>query len=360
MKLRFESILKKYMVFFLILTVCAAGFCGFFAKWAFRDGAHGMGFEAILDGTASRPAVHRQFLPHVVRFVADAIPEASKDKLKDKLNKSAALDKRYAQVQIPQKYVIEYYLMYVICICAFIAAIWVLRALLTEILQDSVVGTLGAVFFALIFPYFEVLGGYFFDFTEILFFFLAARFALHGNGMGLLILAPFAEWNKESFFFFLPTLYPLLRCHHSTRKAASFILISMFFSGLVYLGILQAYAGNHGGMTEMHAWDHLKLMFSPLAYFKTTSIYGIPLGSGMFLPHMLCVALIAKKTWHYLSTPWKTHAKIALVLDGILYFFFVVPDEIRDLSMLYVTLMILTAYFFRDLLQQHGWQKVQQ
>ena len=99
--------------------------------------------------------------------------------------------------------------------------------------------------------------------------------------------------------------------------------------------------------------DHLKLMFSPLAYFKTTSIYGIPLGSGMFLPHMLCVAWIAKKSWHYLSTPWKIHAKIALVINSILYFFFVVPDEIRDLSLLYVSFMALTAFYIRDLIRQN-------
>lgn len=354
---KLDCAIKKFMIFFLILMVSAAGFCGFFLKWAFRDGAAAWGFDVMIEGGAQRPAAYRHLLPQTVKLLGETIPEPAKEKLKAKLIKDSSIEKRYAQAHISEKYIIEYYLMYVICFLLFFASIWVLRALLSEILNDRVSGTLGALFFALVFPFFEVLGGYFYDIGEIFFLFTATLLAYRGKWHWLLLLTPFAEANKEAFFFFLPALFPLLRHHHGTKKAAVITLFSMFCAGMVYLYARQLYAGNPGGMVEWHPYDHLMLMFKPLAYFKTSSIYGLPLGSGMFLPHMICVVWIARKAWHHLSETWKAHAKVALVINSLLYFFFVVPDEIRDLSLLYVSFMILFAYYVRDLIRNQMAQK---
>lgn len=353
MEKKWDSLIRQFMVFFLILMVSAAGFCGFFAKWAFRDGGTAWGFDAYMEGTGTRPAMYRCLLPKTVQLVTGAMSDPVKEKLRAKLIKHASIEKRYAQAHITEKYVIEYYLMFVICIIFYIAAIWILRSLLSEIMRDTVSGTLGACFFALLFPFFEVLGGYFYDIAEMLFLFLAARFAWRGNWLGLLFLAPIAEANKEAFFFFLPALYPLLREHYGVKKSAIVTLVGMFLSGLVYLYIRQLFAGNPGGMVEYHAIDHLVQMINPLNYFKTSSIYGLPLGSGMFLPHMVCVAWIVKNAWHHLSPSWKMHAKIALVINSVLYFFFVVPDEIRDLSLLYVSFVLLVAFCIRDWIRKH-------
>ena len=350
---KLDGVIKKFMMFFLILMVSAAGFCGFFVKWSFRDGASAWGFDAYMEGTGRRPAMDRQLMPQTVKLLASLIPETTKEKLSVKLEKNGSIEKRYAQAHITRKYIIEYYLMYILCIVTYIASIFILRSLLMEVLRDPVSGTLGALFFALVFPFFEVLGGYFYDIGEIFFLFLAARFALHGNWLGLLIMAPFAEANKEAFLFFLPALYPLFRQHYDKKKSAGITLFAMFLAGLMYLYICSCYAGNPGAMADHHAMDHLRAMLNPLNYFKTSSIYGLPLGSGMFLPHMICVYWIVKHTWQYLSEPWKMHAKIIFVINGILYFFFVVPDEIRDLSMLYVSFSIFISYYIRDLIKKN-------
>lgn len=353
MEQKLDGPIKKFMIFFLILMVSAAGFCGFFAKWAFRDGSSAWGFDAYMEGSGQRPGMYRHLLPKTVRLATDAMPEQVREKLRAKLIKDHSIEKRYAQAHISQQYIIEYYLMYVICIVLYFASVWILRSLLMEILQDPVSGTLGALFFGLVFPFFEVLGGYFYDIGEIFCLFLGTRLALHGNWGGLLLLTPFAEANKEAFFFYLPALYPLFRKQYGTKKSAGITLFAMFLAGIVYLYARHLYAGNPGGMVEYHALDHLALMFNPLDYFKTSSIYGLPLGSGMFLPHMICVAWIVKNAWHHLSEMWKAHAKIALVINGILYFFFVVPDEIRDLSLLYVSFATLTAFYIRDLIRKN-------
>lgn len=341
------------MTFFLILTISAASYCGFFSIWGFGDFLPNASFTAMLDETAGRPFIHRQLLPQTVKIVASSIPEQTKTKLEERLRDGAYIENRYTQARIPQKYIIEYHLLYIFSFFALFASIWILRSFLSEIVQDKVAGTLGAMLFALIFPFFEVIGGYHYDIFEFFFMFMAAHFALHGKWIGLLLLAPFAEANKESFLFFLITLFPLASIHFSLKKATSVTLGTVFMAGITYLYIRQLYVANPGDMADWRIRDHLENMLNLSTYFHTTSIYGLPLGEGMFLPHIICVFWMAKKVWHHLTDAWKKHVKIALVINGILYFMFVVPNEIRDLSMLYVSLMILTTFFIRDIIQRY-------
>ena len=347
--LNFDKWIKKLMLIFLILTISAAGFCGFFVKWALRDDAETFGFTAMIENTAKRPFIHRQLLPVIVKSTVEVIPEDKKEKLSARLIEKRHIEKRFAQSQIPEKYILEYYLMVAICFLSFFAAIWILRSLLSEILNDEVAGTLGAMLFALIFPYFEVLGGYYYDILEILFMFMAAKFALRGKFIALLILAPIATWNKESFFFFLATLYPLTRLHFDEKKSAAITLASIFFSGLAYLYVREMFINNPGDAADGRFFEHMEHILEISSYFLTDSIYGVPLPSRMFFLHIIYVLFIAKISWRKLSDNWKNHIKIALVINGILYFMYVVPGELRDLSMLYISLMVLTSYFIRDI-----------
>lgn len=355
-----EPLIKKLMLIFLILTITAASFCGFFVKWAFRDGAPRFGFVAYMENTGTRPAVYRQLIPQMVKSTSEIIPAPTKEKLSKRLIEKRYIEDRYARAEIPPKYVIEYYLMFIYSFLFFFAAIWLLRALLISVTQDEVAGTLGAMLFALIFPYFEVLGGYFYDLGEVFFFFLAAILALKGKFFALIVLAPIATVNKEAFFFFLMTLFPLLRVNFGVKKSAAVVLVAMFFSGLAYLFVRETFAANPGGAVEWHHIDHLENLFNISSYFLTDSIYGVPLPSRMFLLHIIYVIFIVKSSWQNLNDTWKLHAKIALAVNGVLYIFFVVPNEIRDLSMLYISLILLTTYFIRDIfLKNYGKEKLQ-
>ena len=348
-----EKIIKKLMLIFLILVVSAAGYCGFFLKWAFREDSPDWGIQAMLENSAKKPFIHRQLAPVIVKETVELFPEQTKEKLSKNLIEKKHIEKRFAQSNIPEKYVLEYYLMFIICFLSFFAAIWILKNLLTEILQDKVAGTVGACLFALLFPFFEVLGGYYYDCIEVLFLFLAARFALHGNFIALLILAPLATWNKESFFFFLATLYPLTRKNFDFKKSAAITLGTMFVAGLAYLYVKQMFINNPGDMADSRIIEHFENIFDLSSYFLTDSIYGVPLPSRMFFLHIIYVVWIVKNYWHKLSDALKNHAKFALVVNGILYFLFVVPGELRDLSMLYLSLIILTSYFLQDIFRKN-------
>lgn len=351
--INFDVIIKKLMLIFLILAVTSAGFCGFFLKWSFREDATNFGFQAMMENTAKSPFIHRQLLPVAAKSAAEIIPENTKEKLKKNLIEKKHIEKRFAQANIPEKFLIEYYLMYIFCFLCFFAAIWVLRSILIEIIQDKVAGTLTAMLFALLVPFFEVLGGYYYDLPEMLFMFLAAKFALRGNFIALFILSPIATLNKESFFFFLATLYPLTRKNFDVKKSAAITLSSIFFAGLAYLYVRQLFAGNPGDMADDRLIEHFENLFDIGSYFLTDSIYGLPLPSRMFFLHVIYVIWIIKNSWHNLDENLKNHAKIALIINGILYFMFVVPGELRDLSMLYFSFMTLTAFYIRDIFREH-------
>lgn len=336
-----NKLVKNFMLIFLILTVTSAGFCGFFLKWSFREQSDSFGFTALIEGTAKRPFVHRQLLPFAVKKIAEILPAETKEKLAKNLLEKKHIEKRFAQAKIPEKYVIEYYLMFIFCFVIFFAAICILRLLLIEVTHDKVAGTAGALLFALLFPFFEVLGGYYYDFGEVLFFFTAALLAVRKKFLPLLLITPFAELNKESFLFFAATLFPML----GWKKTFSI----MFTAGVSYLYVRQIFVNNPGDMADGRFFEHLQNIFDIKSYFLTDSIYGVPLPSRMFLLHIIYVLWIAKNFWHKLSEEWKLHAKIALVINTILYFMFVVPGELRDLSMLYVSLMILTTYFLKSI-----------
>ncbi len=349
-----DKAIKKFLLILLILVVSAAGFCGFFLKWSLRDDAENFGFTAMIENTAKRPFIHRQLLPQAAKSIVEVIPAPTKEKLSARLVEKNSIGKRYAQAKIPPKYVLEYHLLFALSFLSFFAAIWVLRSLLGEVLQDKVAGTAGAAVFALVFPFFEVLGGYYYDLAEVFFMFLAAKFALRGKFIPLLILAPIATLNKESFFFFLVTLYPLTRQHFSLKKSAAITLVSIFFAGLAYLFVRQTFINNPGDMADGRFFEHMEHLFDISSYFLTDSIYGLPLGSRVFLPHVICVIWIIKNSWSHLNDAWKLHAKLALIINGVLYFLFVVPGELRDLSMLYISLMILTTCYLREIfLQQY-------
>ena len=346
---KLDKLVKNFMLIFLILTVTSAGFCGFFLKWSFREGSDSFGFTALIEGTAKRPFVHRQLLPFVVKKTVEVLPERTKEKLSKNLIEKKHIEKRFAQAEIPEKYVLEYYVMFIYCFLMFFAAICILRLLLIEVTKDKVAGTVGALLFGLLFPFFEVLGGYFYDFGEILFFFLAALFAARGKFIPLLIMTPFAEWNKESFLFFVATLFPLFNQKFGLKKSAAIILGTIFVAGLSYLYVRQIFVNNPGDMADGRFFEHLENIFDIKSYFLTDSIYGVPLPSRMFFLHVIYVLWIIKNFWNKLTDAWKLHAKIALVINTILYFLFVVPGELRDLSMLYVSLMILTTYFLKSI-----------
>ena len=344
------------MLWFLILLVTAAGYSGFFQKWSFRDGNPEMGIEAVLDNTANRPNIYRKLLPEVVKSLAKTIPPSTREKYKEKLLQKRYAEEIYASAKVPQKYVIEYYLMIIISFLSFYFAIVVLRNLLCEITRDDVAGTLSALLFALLIPVFDTVGGYYYDFPEMLFMFSSVYLGIKGRWIPLIFLSVVATVNKEAFFWFILTLYPFLRERFEFRKAVGIIAVCLLFAGLSALYIHILYDSNSGGTVmgfQTHVWQQLRYITNPKTYFLTSTTYGLPLPARFFFLYIIFVISIVKRIWAKLPSAFQQHAKIAAAINLPLFLFFCYPGELRNLSFLYLSLIVLIAYYIKDLIHSY-------
>lgn len=224
--------------------------------------------------------------------------------------------------------------------------IW--RQIGIEITGHTTAGTLAACAFAIIFPIFETMGGYFYDFGELFFFSSATLLAIKGYWLALIFISPIAEYNKESFLFFLATLFPLLSVKLGNKKAFFTIAAAIFFSGLVYLYVKSLYIENSGGSTEFHLFTHLNYIFS--GWISTEITYGVFLGAGMFIPHIIIIAWIFKVSWKKLSYHWKNHIKIAMIINFPLYIIFCYPGELRNFSLLYIGFIAILSIFIKEVI----------
>lgn len=349
---KLKKAMNKILLAFIFYTVAAASFNGFFAKWTFQDFDERYSFEEMYAGTAHRPFVHRQLIISIAKTIRSSVPEKTQEKFIAHLERHNYIADTYKNSEVSQRYIIEYHLVYSISFICLLCTMFILRKICLEITDNKFSGILTPCLFALIFPILETAGGYFYDFSEIFFFALVTFFALKGCWIALILIAPIAEYNKESFLFFIVTLFPLLAAKLGNKKTFFALTTAIFLSGLVYLYVKSLYAGNPGGSTEIWLYSHLNEIFN--GWTKTEITYGVIFGRGMFLPHVLLVAWLIKCTWKKLSSMWKNHIKIAASINIPLYIIFCWPGELRNLSLLYISFIAMLSIFINDLITAKG------
>ena len=342
-----KNIINCTLLFIIFYIIAAAAFNGFFVKWAFRDNEGRNSFEKMYTETAQRPFVHRQLMVAVARKVTEILPEEKKKKLSAYLGwqHHHFIKIHYAMANINDEHIIAYYLVYFMSLTFFLITMFIWRKICTDITGSKLTGTLTAGIFALIFPLFETVGAYFYDFGELLFFSLAILFAMRGWWLALILITPIAEYNKESFMFFTITLFPLLMSKLGMKKALIVTGTLALISGLVYLKILDLYAGNPGNTNSFHLYGHIEYTFK--RWFEFEMQYGTYFGTGVFLPHVLLLIWIVKNVWSKIPAPWKNHMKIAAIINVPLYVLFCAIGELRNLSMLYISLIVILSFFIK-------------
>jgi hypothetical protein len=195
----------------------------------------------------------------------------------------------------------------------------------------------------LLMPYFMSVGGYLYDYPELAFFALAAWMALNFDWWWVIPVAALAAWNKESFLLFIPTLYPLLRRRTSRVSALVGIGVLGLTCAAVYCVLRSRFQHNPGGTVEMHLMDQIGFLLHPSISFHPQRTYGV---FQIPVSNPLSVALVAWtlwRGWRTLPQIIKRHAQIAAAINFPLFIFFCAPGELRDLSMLYLTFLLLLA-----------------
>lgn len=385
-----QKMMNKILLIFIVFAVSAASFEGFFVKWTFRDSdfqAEKYSFQAIYDGTAHRPFVHRQLLISTAKIISENLPNDAKTAIINKIKADNFLADNFKQVDLQDRFMLEYYIVYFISFICLFASIFIWRRICIDLTGNSIAGTLVPLIFTIIFPYLETFGGYFYDFSELLFFSLATFFAYRGHFIALILLTPLAEYNKESFFFFVMTLFPLLCKTQSFKTTIIALGMSVLLAGLTYLSTISRFAENPGGMVESHIMGNV-IAIVMLAYFigvyflcrkihhshKILSYIACPIllsvpfilrgsnyplpfsvfdtfghtysiisGERAFLLHIAIIFWIVKSAWKFLDESLKNHAKLAFIINTPLIILFGAVFELRNWSLLYPSFILLIS-----------------
>ncbi len=357
MKVRFHGAwYRTFLLCCAYIVVAAAVMNGFYTKWRLNDGHPALGLSHMVDGTAHRPYVYRQFVPALANGIQALLPPATVARLSERLaeprrvNSRSGLAMRYpASEALLPAVTLRYHLVYYLTFAALLTSLFVMRRVALQAGAGAVAATAAPALLALMVPFFLTEGGYFYDFVELLFFMSAVLLAGGASRQtpmrlcALAVLAGLATWNKEAFFFFTPALYPLLRRNLPRPQAAGAVAVLLLVCGCVYLALRMRYAGNPGSTVDYQLWDNLRFYADPGNWLRTENTYGVLLPRGFSLVTVLVLAGTAVNGWPRLPQAWRRHAQVALVINAPLFVLFCSPGEMRNLSMLYPSLLCLLA-----------------
>lgn len=303
----------------------------------------------MVDGTALRPYVYRQLVPAVANFGDHVVPQHLKDILYQWQQDTAHDPMLYALTASPtannKSYFFRYLLVYMQTFLFALLAVWAMYATCRSLRLSPPAAVFAPIIMILCFPYLQTVGGFFYDYSELALFFVAAWISMRHRWFWLIPLAVVGTWNKESFFFFIPTLYPFLRQRLMRRTHA--LLASGVLMGVslaVYAYIRVVFGHNAGATVEMWPIEHLRLLLQPrLITVATEETYGVRMVKGFTLVPLILLVVIVFRGWQTLKPTVRTHAKIAASINIPLYVVFCYPGELRDLSLLFLTLLALLA-----------------
>lgn len=344
----FNALASKTTLAFLFYLIAAVSFGGFFEKWAFRDG---MSYSAIemLDGVAKRPFVYRQLLPATANLVNEIVPESVNKRFSNWLaadpHKHNFIYRYFSNAKdsTNPEYALRYYVLFLLCFASYLLGIIALRAVCFEVYPDATSATLAAFAVALVFPMLTTEGGYMYDMAELLFMALAVLLAIRGKLLLLGAVAVLATFNKESFFFFILTLYPFLREKFSRRKTLA-IEAGLLAEALAVNAIIKFYYADNPGVMMVGQFEtHLEWLLNPASYMLFEVNYGTVTTKGFNLVHLLIVAFVVRNAWTYVPQVLKKHGWIAAVINIPLFIAFCYRGELRNLSMLFVAFAVLLS-----------------
>ncbi|HYG45728.1 MAG TPA: hypothetical protein VEA17_22605 [Bordetella sp.] len=347
---------SHFLLLFFSLMVAAASFNGFYTKWRLNDGHRSLGLSYMVEGTAARPYVYRQLVPSMANALQALLPPSTVARVSERLseprrvNSRSGLAMRYAASEALQPAVtLRYHIVYYLTFMALVASLYVMRRLCLVMGASRPAATAAPAILALLMPFLLTEGGYFYDYTEMLFMMGAVLLAAHTDTAAvvrvaaLLLLSVLATWNKEAFFWFVPALYPLLRQRMARPSAAAATAALLLVCGCVYLAMRWRYAGNPGSTVDFQLWDSLRFYLDPGNWLRTESTYGVLLPRGFSIVTVLVIVGVAYQAWHRLSAAMRQHALAALAINVPLFVLFCSPGEMRNLSMLYPTFLVLAA-----------------
>jgi hypothetical protein len=331
--------LRGFALFCVYYVVAAAAHAGVFAKWTFRDDSHRLSLIMSMDGTADRPFVYRRLLPEIANKLDAIVPE----RFKTALNPGKHLSRIFARATDSEnpRYEFRYDVVYTLEFLSLLLAMFVLRAICQCTIGDGIAATVAPAIFALFLPLILTIGGYYYDLTELLFLSLAVWVCLRRWAWILPVLTILATFNKESFLFFIPALYPLVRIRYSKMRAAILIAGCIAIAVAINLAMREFYRSGPGVPVELHLLENLRFYVHPQSYFNFEFSYGILTPKGLSLITIALVTVTFALGWPTLPRILRQHFFVAALIDIPLTLVLGFGGELRNFSFLYVALVCM-------------------
>jgi hypothetical protein len=335
----------------LSFVAAAASFNGYFVKWHFREAGTSSlfmanaSFDAMVDGTAARPYVYRQLLPMLANWIDRRVPARIVDRLFSAPGGGPTFFTHFIDSPLAQNraWFLRYWIVYTLAFLSAWIAVFALFQAGRAAGFSGAASALAAIALILLMPYFFTVGGYFYDYPDLAFSALAVWMALKCDWFWIVPLVALAAWNHESFLFFVPTLYPLLRLRNSRLRAVVGTAAIGASGALVYAWLRFRFQHNPGGSVENHALLQLHYFEHLFTAPMREKTYGLPVVQSFNLLFLAFIAWTAWRGWRYLPAAIQRHAQIAAALNIPLFLLFCAPGELRNFSLLYVTLLFLMA-----------------
>ncbi len=349
---RNSNLYYRLCCFVLFFVAASASFAGFYEKSHFREaGVRGdwyeTGFEQMLNGTAKRPYIYRRFLPDTINWIDSATPQRFKDYLYR--HQASGLDAYLIAITSSptaqnKVYFYRYQVMYMMTFGFVLLSVYAMYLVCRAMALPPPAAVLTAVLFILLMPYFQLPAGFSYDYVELVLMCVSVTIALKFEWYWLLPVAALGAWNKESFLLFVLCLYPFVRQRNSRRATIVAITTLVLLCGGIYLCMRMRYGHNAGMNVVPQFNDQMEDFRYPRRFlWLMDETYGLRV---LRVDALLPIALIVWTVWRgwkKLSHATRLHAKIAAAINLPLFILFCTPGEIRDLSLLYVTFILIMA-----------------
>ena len=347
-----SKIYYKLCCFVVFFLAAAASFNGYYDKYRLLDidefgNLKGrIAFERFVDGTANRPFIFRQLLPATADWIDAHVSTATKDRLFNRyihIQINIGRDPYDSPVLHDRVYFFRYVLVYIMVFLFAWAAVYAMYAVCKAVGNPPLVSALSAVAFILLMPYFLVNAGFYYDYPELFFFAVVVWMALKVDWWWILPVAALATFNKESFLLFSPSLFPILQRRRSRNSAILGTGLILLTCAAVYEPLRLRFAQNPGGTVENHVAEQLHSFLQPSLLFVREWNYGLLALVGLNPLTIVLTVWTVWKGWKHLPPAIRRYSLIASAINFPAFFFFCAPGELRDLSMLYITLLLLMA-----------------
>jgi len=326
----------------LLLYGCTAAYVldAYMSNHAFEGSKGRSGFEAMLEFDSHRPFVYRILTPWLINQVAALVPDTISYGNEQWFTIDSPALQRYLQEgqELDVELGVKWHIAYGMLFGSLLATLFVARGTARLIFpRDRLLCDYGAAMALLMLPLTFHIGGYMYDFPELLLLSLCLYFLVSGRTVWFFVAFVAAVLNKESNVM-LAAYYLAYRYGDMDRKQLMIQGLMLGALGLILVvGVRLVLRDNPGTGVEMRLWHNIEFWFRGRYLLGSFS----PIAPLMRLPSpgslvlMLLLVYGVFSNWRRKPAPLRRLVWVGMCTNIPLFLAFSYENEVRALAMLF-------------------------